>query len=300
MTNIAPIVPSDKLEKHSILTLGIRIFTVPILNMLPGSFIKKIMRRSSRDASDVIASSGSTQSLEVMYKRSFQKSSKWTLKYMANTFWHTVVSQPKALRNRLKITKSAIDHNVLSIISNPSEQHATNPIRILSIAGGSSRSTIQVVADLKNNGVTHEIEVFTIDKDQAALDIGKQLAMDAGVSSNFNWICGNANRVGTLIHDKRFDIIEIVGLIDYFDDERTIRLMKVARDVLYKGGIIVAANVMPNSEVPFVHKMGWPKMIYRTHKDLEMLLEKSGFTKTEIITEPLKVHCIAIAKNECS
>ncbi len=299
MTNItSKFVPPGDLEKHSIATSCIRIFTVPLLNTLPSHIIKKMMRRSSRDASDVIASSGSTKSLEVMYTRSFRKSSKWTLRNIANTFWHDVVSQPKALRNRLKITSSAIDHNISSLIAERAQQQDTSPIRILSIAGGASRATIQVVADLRKKGIVQEIEVITIDKDRSALTIGKQLAADAEVSSSFHWICGNARDVSTLVPNKRFDVVEIVGLLDYFDNERTVRLMKVARDVMHQNSVMVAANVMPNPEVSFVYKMGWPKMVYRTHKDFRVLFEKSGFTKIETIIEPMKVHCVIIAKNE--
>ncbi|HEC94198.1 MAG TPA: class I SAM-dependent methyltransferase, partial [Candidatus Kaiserbacteria bacterium] len=209
-------VPTDDLEKHGLATSCIRVFTVPILNVLPSSIIKKMMRKSSRDASDVIASSGSTHALEVMYTHSFRKFSRWTPKGIANTFWHTVVAQPKALRNRLKITRSAIDHNISLLIKERGQQNDINPIRVLSIAGGSSRATIQVVSDLKRNGIHQDIEVITLDKDQSALDIGKQLAEDAGVSSCFNWICGNAHDVSTLVPNKRFDIVEIVGLLDYF------------------------------------------------------------------------------------
>ncbi len=296
-SNVTNIVPTGDLEKHGLLTSGIRLFTVPLLNALPSSVIKKMMRRSSRDASTVVARGGSTHALEAMYTR-YQRRifAKGVMRGMADAFWHHVVSQPKALRNRLKIVRNALNSSVRALLQERNSQGSTEPVRILSIAGGSSRSIIQMILDLKKEGITHEIEVVTLDKDQSALDVGEKLATDADVSSSFHWVCGNARDVQVLVPGKKFDIIEIVGLLDYFDDERTRRLLGVARDVMASQGTLIAANVMPNSEVPFVHKTGWPQMVYRTEKSFRNLFESSGFVDIETVVEPLKVHCVVIAK----
>ena len=109
------IIADDKnLENHSLLTKFIRIFTVPLLNNLPASLIQKVMKLSSHDARKVLESVGSTHALEVMYTR-YHRSlfHRGFLNGIADLFWHHGVSQPKALRNRLKIVEEKIEEEIL-------------------------------------------------------------------------------------------------------------------------------------------------------------------------------------------
>ena len=94
-----------------------------------------------------------------------------------------------------------------------------------------------------------------------------------------------------------FDIIEVVGLLDYFSDERAVRLLTDARKILNEEGCMIVANVTLNSEVPFVRKTGWPEMNYRSVAELRAILEADGLWKRISVTvEPLGVHLIAIAQ----
>jgi len=61
------------LKKHGLIVKAIRIFSVPIMNTLPASLIKKMMKKSSKDAATVVVSGGSTHALEAMYTRNHRK-----------------------------------------------------------------------------------------------------------------------------------------------------------------------------------------------------------------------------------
>lgn len=150
--------------------------------------------------------------------------------------------------------------------------------------------------DLKAKGVERATEVRVLDKDQSALDVGARVAHEAGVSARFTWVCGAAKDVRVLLPNTQFDIIEIVGLVDYLSDTRAIRLFSVAREILHDDGVLVAANVIPNPEMPFVHKTGWPRMVYRTPEAFRLLFNRCGFVRTDITLEPLRVHCVAVAR----
>ncbi len=58
---------NKNLEKHNLIIKIIRLFSVPLLNNLPTSFIQKIMKSSSKDAGTVVKHGGSNIALEAMY-----------------------------------------------------------------------------------------------------------------------------------------------------------------------------------------------------------------------------------------
>jgi len=75
------------------------------------------------------------------------------------------------------------------------------------------------------------------------------------------------------------------------------RLLRGVGEVMKDISYIIVANVIPNREVPFVHKTGWPQMIYRTPEELQQLLTSAEFTKgINLLIEPLGIHCVAIAR----
>lgn len=291
------IVPPGDLERHGVLASCVRVFSVPILNELPASWVKAMMTRTSQDAAAVVAKGGSTHALEAMYTRYHRTLlSRGLTNGLADLFWHHAVSQPKALRNRLRIVRQLVKAETTTLLRALQGRNGSEPLRILSIAGGSSRSIIQTVVDLKTDGCDSDIHVVVLDKDQTALDAGARVAREAGVSSCFQWVCGTARELSTLPPGTKFDIIEIVGLLDYFSDVRLVRLLSSTREAMNDGGLLIAANVIPNSEMRFVHKTGWPRMVYRTPGAFRALFERGGFVKTEIIVEPLRVHCVARAR----
>jgi len=270
----------------------VRVVTVPFLNFLPEGVIKLFMRKTSRDASVVVAKGGTTHALEAMYGRSQRKLfSRGILQGIADIFWHHIVSQPKSLRNRLKIVQKVMGEKIIILLK------ARRDISILSIAGGSSRSIMYTLQSLRALGIKSNIRVVTIDKDITALDVGKRIANELKLQDCFEWVHGTASQVSTLFPNKKFDMVEIVGLLDYFDFARAVRLISLSKELLNEGGFIIIANVMPNSEKPFVHKTGWPAMYYRTPEETRQLLVASGFVHSnEVLIEPLNIHCVCVGQ----
>lgn len=282
------------LEYHNVLEKIARVATVPLLNALPERTIKSFMRKSSKDASAVVAKGGTTHALEAMYNR-YHRSlfSRGVAQGVSDILWHHIVSQPKALRNRLKIVKHVLYSKTVDLFKNQNRRE----ISILSIAGGSSRSLAYMIQDIKEEGIHGLVHVVTVDKDIAALEVGKKVALELDLQENFEWVHGNASEIKDKFPNQKFDLVEIVGLLDYFDFDRAVRLLGMSRDLLNDGGFIVIANVMHNSEEPFVHKTGWPSMYYRKPEEVREILESSNFkVPSDIMIEPMKVHCIGVGQ----
>lgn len=288
------IVANNKsLETHNLITQFIRIFTVPILNNLPSSFIKKIMRKSSKDAGSVIERAASAHALEIIYTRHERNLfSRGFAQGIADMFWHHIISQAKALRNRLKIVEDNLTQEIINISNNNNGEE----IVILSVAGGSLRAVIHSIKKIHEQNINHKIKVINIDKDRDVLELGNNLAKNFGVEDKIAWINDKATNIKSLIPPQSIDIAEIVGLLDYFSEEKVIEVIKQIYGVLKNNGLLIVGNVHPNSESPFIKKTGWPQMYYRKPDDLSRVLQVCGFPEVEIIFEPLRVHIIALAR----
>ncbi len=273
-----------ELETHNLLEKLVRVFTVPVLNALPARLIQLFMQKSSHDAATVVAKGGSTHALEAMYTRYHRGIfSRGFLQGVADMFWHHFVSQPKALRNRLHIVQSLLEKEI---------RNHNAPTSILSIAGGSARALISTLTKLRAEHFPHAIRAVIVDKDETALEVGKRVSVSAGVADCFEWVRGNANDTASLLPNRQFDMVEIVGLLDYFDAVRTARLLEILRPIMKTGSALLVANVVPNEEQPFVHKTGWPQMHYRTADNFAHLIGQSEFAVRDTITEPLGVHAV--------
>ena len=87
------------LEKHRLITKFLRIFVIPVLNRIPAAKLQRVIKKSSQYGGNVITKAGTTHSLEAMYTK-HQKPPfyKGILNALADSFWHNIISQPKAIR----------------------------------------------------------------------------------------------------------------------------------------------------------------------------------------------------------
>ena len=281
------------LETHSLLVKIIRFFSVPIMNKISPNSLQKMMRATSHDARTVVENSGSTAALEAMYSR-HQRSlfSRGIFQGIADLFWHHCISQPKALRNRLKLVEKNLELEIFKIFKE--KKNIEDTIKILSVGGGSAKALIHSIHRLIKGGHNLKLMVINIDKDMRAIEMGKKLSIKYNLQDIFQWINDDARNIDSLVGKGSIDIVEMAGLLDYFSKQSGAQLIKKVFDILKVGGLFIVANVHPNEEMPFVDHLGWPKMYYRYPNDLINILKAGNFFgDSQIIFEPLRVHIIA-------
>jgi len=276
----------EKMEKHPFLIRLFRVISVPVLNLIPARALQRLIKRSSRYGSNVIDRPGTTHSLEAMYTKEDKESR------MSDSFWHNVVSQPKAVRNRLKIVELILEKEIQEL-----KNKKLTEIQIYNIGGGSSRAIIKAVNNETNKSEI-KIKVTTLDKDASALELGNLIAKKYQLDHLFTWIEDDARNIDKMLIPDSGDIVEMVGLLDYFNYEASVNLIKQIYRLLKPGGLFIVANVHPNPESKFVENVGWPKMYYKTTDEMNKILRESGFDEKNIDLhiEPLKVHVIALAR----
>jgi len=289
-------IAGDKnLEGFNLFVKFLRLFSVPILNALPDAFLQRFMKNSSHDAEVVLENVGSARALEVMYGRHRKKIfSHGFFQGIADFFWHNFVSQSKGVRNRLKIVENNLEKEILRIIKQKKEKE----INILTIGGGSARGIVETLNKHSDKLKDWKVLVLNVDKSLKAIELGKELAKEFGLYDNFKWINDLAQNVKFLVPENSIDIVEMVGLLDYFRDEKSVETFSSIYGILKEGGLFMVGNIVPNKEQPFISRIGWPNMYYRQPADLSRLLIESGFLEKngEIIVEPLKNHIIAVIR----
>ncbi len=279
-----------ELETNSIFRKIFNLFFIPILNNLPRNFKHKI-KKTNKAAAEVINNATNHNALEVLYSKGDMFSSDKILKKIFQYVWFNL-NNSKAVRNRLKIVRDELHKHLESIARHDRE------INIISIASGSSRAIIETVNQSRYLDNT-KLSITFLDKNPDAIEYSKKLAETINHESiKLEWINDSVGNYLRSNPNKKYDVVEIVGLLDYFNDEKVIETFKGIHNLLQEGGVVITANINFNREQKFITKViDWP-MIYRKVENLAGLVNLAGFdyNKIKAFYEPLKVHGIVVAK----
>jgi len=283
----------DDFERKNILE-PVRILTMTVLGFLPESIDRKIFlafsgNNSNSDAKKVVSSAASAQAVEIVY--TFRERQKNGQTKAMDNFWFDFLLNTRALRNRMILVKRII----ASLIQKVSENKEA--VNILSLGCGSTRAVLEVVASLSRS---KNIFLKLIDINRSAIRISKNLAHSLNLDINkISWEIGKAECVQNYCCDFHPDIVEVVGLLDYFPTERAVNLISLVKEVIAPNGWLICGNIIPNLESKFVQKgIGWPIMIYRKPNELREVVAKGGFplNQIQIVLEPLHIHAVAVAQ----
>lgn len=281
------------LETNTIFKNFFNVFFIPILNSLPKNF-KNTIKKTNNSAAVVIDNVTTHKALEVLYSKGELFS---VNKFLTNIFkkvWFNV-NNSKAVRNRLRLVKKELNNFLKERIKEEDKN-----IKVISIASGSSRAIIEVVKS-ENYHVGTNLSLTFLDKSEHAINYSKKLSTEIShLPISLNWV---QDTVGSYLDknkdlNNKFDVVEIVGLLDYFDDEKITKIFSGIYQILDDGGIVITSNINHNSEEKFLTKViDWP-MVYRTAEELATLVNVAGFKFENIrpFYEPLKVHGLVVAK----
>ena len=93
-----------------------------------------------------------------------------------------------------------------------------------------------------------------------------------------------------------YDIGILSGLIDYFDFETAVSVLKMVKEQLVQGGTILIANMRRHKLASTMSVLGNWNLVYREPEDVESLLAESGYKEIEVWLEPERVFCVGKAR----
>jgi len=292
------VVDRDRTMGYEVHNLAVKIFRIPlmsILNMLPKKIAQAVFLVGSGpngDTRKVFDNTTTHKALEVMYTYPARRAEGSTT--TSDFFWEYFLNNARTIRNRLLLVKRELHR----IIQDSYQWNKTEPVRILSLGGGSARAVIEVVKELTDQ---IPIEVKLIDMSRDAVQYSKKLAADFNLDGRrITWRVGYAHNLEKYCRDFHPNIIiEMVGLLDYFNSEQAVDLLSKIYHKLLSGGWLITCNIHPNFESSFVTKgINWTSMTYREPDQLIRLLLAGGFRadRMKIIYDPFKIHGLAIAQ----
>lgn len=283
----------EKFEINGPLELILDTFLlIPLLNALPKK-MAPLVRKSHRGANEVLDHKTTHRALEVLYNSGKHHTNNGLLNRFFRWVWFNT-NNSKAVRNRLLIVKREVDRHLRVLLTQKQK------IQILSIASGSARAIIDVLSTI-HIPIESSVEVYFLDKNRDALDYSRQLFNSLGNPKHLagKWINDTASNFAKYLNEnQKLDVVEMVGLLDYFEDEKVIQISKEISKYLVPDGLFITANIADNSERPFVTNFIDWKMIYRNPEQIHNLISRGGFITENIKTyvEPLRIHSVVVAR----
>jgi hypothetical protein len=141
-----------------------------------------------------------------------------------------------------------------------------------------------------------DIEALLVDIDEKAFIRAHELLKEYDLLNEIKTEKNDVNNVDKISERFNPDIIEMMGFLDYINQEKAIELAKKALSSLSNGGYMITCNIQSNLERYFLTwVIDWP-MVYRTPEELGGIAKEAGFRDYRLVYEPLKIHGILIAK----
>jgi len=289
------IVDQDKkagYETYNWIMKIIRIPLILILNMLPanlGKIVFTVFSGYTGDASTVRRWATTYKALEVIYTFQIRRTQRKT--NTSDYFWELFLSNARSIRNRLQLIKKTLSVVIKDVINRKSQ------VNLISLGSGSARAIIETLSQL--NSTFNQELVFTklIDISRDAIEYSQKLAINYNIKK-IECHRGNIKNLDKYCDGFQPDIVEMVGLLDYFTDKQAVDLVNKIYNVLGPNDWLISCNIRPNLEQPFVTKaINWP-MIYREPAELVEIMVKAGFDPQNIgiIYEPLRIHGLVLAQ----
>ena len=262
---------------------------IPTLNTLPVS-ARKLLGKTHKSGGEIIKHATTHKAMEILYDRNQRPKANWIQNFFLSIWLGT--NNSKAIRNRLRLVKREIKNKITELINQKKE------IKILNIASGAARAVIESVEEVEFPDNFRLSAVF-IDQNHEAISFSQQLAGSHKYRSSFKWVNDTAeNFLNNQGSTKAFNIVEMVGLLEYLSDKDSVDLFTGIYKALDSGGILITANILNNIERRFINDViGW-KMKYRSPDELSSLLMDAGFAldNMKIYYEPQRIHCVIVAQ----
>ncbi len=194
----------------------------------------------------------------------------------------------KAICNR----RGLMREEILEVVQNTGDRVT----RVTSLASGPASEIFDVFARLESPS---QMKVTVVDLDYQALAFVTERMKHEKLGGQIDPVFGNFIYLATgrkILDIPEQDLVYSLGLIDYFNDKLTIKLINFIFGILKVGGKIILGNFHPlnTTKALMDHVLDW-KLVHRTEEDMNKLFSQSLFksTCTEIRFEDAGVDLFA-------
>ncbi|MGQ7296759.1 class I SAM-dependent methyltransferase [Quadrisphaera sp. KR29] len=159
------------------------------------------------------------------------------------------------------------------------------PPRWVSLASGAAVPVLDAMAGLE--GLALRPHLTLVDIDPEALALARRMLTEHGLQEGLDVVLLQRDLVRDLLVRPRLveevgegtaDLVEALGIFEYFRDASCVRLLREAFRLLRPGGSLVVANMLSDRrELHFNQRaIGWPLLVPRSVEELVGLVRRAG------------------------
>lgn len=249
--------------------------------LIPARLLRAVMGQShSPLIRETLRAPGGWASMEIIYDNASPVSYLDRLALRSNPL--TI-----ATRNRKQFVVSVLTRWIQSA-------SAVGPVNILGVGAGPGRHVQEAI--LRSGVRPSAIRATLIDRDTSAFELGRQLACERGISESIDFLRGDAREIEQVLPETQFDIVKLVGLIEYLDDTEAGELFSAVRAVMRPHARLLTHGIAdPLSMARFFERVFGLRHYRRSGDEVAALLRRAGFQSTEQTILPLSVFPMIIA-----
>ncbi len=251
--------------------------------LLPTSWLIKLTTLSrSRLIEETRRNPGSWKSMEIVYEN------------LAPVDWldrMALCDNPisMAVRNRRKFVVAELTKLISQL---PSD----STVNLLGVGAGPGLQAQEAI--LRSRISLNRIRAVFIDRDDTAFAHGKTLATERGIADCLTYIQGDVRDALHTIPDIRFDIVKLVGIIEYLSDETVVELCSTIRKRMKPSATILTHGIVDaHRAMPFLQRVFGLHHIQRDGEQVKELLRAAGFEDLSLTLLPMNVYPMVTGKS---
>ncbi|MCE5278779.1 MAG: class I SAM-dependent methyltransferase [Planctomycetaceae bacterium] len=264
-------------ERQGPLTRALKAALVnPVGNYLPAKLLRGLLKWTKSDvAASNWADPGGWRSMVISYTGNPPKGIDKIL-VRGGTI-------PMALRNRRRLA-SRLEARLI-------EQAGHSPAHVLCLGAGPGIITMDAMREAKADSRTTLVDISG-----DAFEHGRELAAQHGLSDRVNFIQGDVRDIKDML-DHRTDIVEMMGICEYLQDDQIVSIAKAVAELMPAGSALMF-NSLSNQHGTdrFFRRVFGLHMIHRTPEQLQGLFSQASFGQYVSFTEPLRVYTVVVGK----
>ncbi len=248
----------------------------PFANYAPAGFIKALLRWGDSELAKASWSDpGGWRSMVISYQGDPEK--------LADRVLVGAGTIPTALRNRKRLAA----HLLAKLI----EAQDHEPVHVLGLGAGPGMVITQAMTLAEKPS-----RATMVDISSDAFEFGRQHAGEMGLEDRVRFIECDVRDVEQFL-DSPPDIIQMLGICEYLEDEHIVSIASAAADIMPTGQPIVFNSISrAHGTDRFFRRVFGLHMNHRTPQQLQALMRRAGFDDFETFAEPLGVYHVCVGR----
>jgi ubiquinone/menaquinone biosynthesis C-methylase UbiE len=250
----------------------------PFANYAPAGLIRWLLRVTKSElAAANWADPGGWQSMVISYEGRCRQ---WADKVLVGG--GTI---PKALRNRRRLAGR--------ILTSLMDACPHQPAEVVCVGAGPGIIIIDALKQSRNRA-----RATLIDLSDAAHGYAKDLAKRHGVHDRVRFITGDVRQIARYL-DSRVDIVDMIGICEYLQDDQVVSIVQTLAAVMPAGGTVVLNSLSDRHGTDrFFRRVFGLHLNHRSVEKLSRLMHEAGLKTLEALGEPLGVYHIITARKQ--